>query len=64
MINDNITTGHWIFAAIFMVLFVIYLAWSYQKDAPIHKNYYSGAVYILLGIVTLIFLVFVFFRVF
>ncbi|GCD80422.1 hypothetical protein DES35_103177 [Schleiferia thermophila] len=65
MIGDNITTGHWIFAAVFMVLFVIYLAWSYQKDAPVHKTFFpSGSIYFLLGILTLIFLIFIFARVF
>ncbi|GCD77039.1 hypothetical protein JCM31826_05210 [Thermaurantimonas aggregans] len=64
MINEHITTGHWIFAAVFMTLFVIYLAWSYKKDAPVHKYFYSGTVYLLLGIITLLFLIFVFAKVF
>ena len=35
---ENITTGHWIFAGIFMLAFVGYLIWSYRKDLKLHKT--------------------------
>ncbi|MDZ7849171.1 MAG: hypothetical protein U5L96_21975 [Owenweeksia sp.] len=53
---ENITTGHWIFAGVFMLLFIVYLVWSYRKDLKLHKQHYSGALYILVGLVVLLFL--------
>lgn len=59
---ENITTGHWIFAGIFMFAFVVYLVWSYRKDLKMHKMHYNGAIYLLAGIILLLFLYFVFKR--
>ena len=56
---DNITTGHWIFAGLFMVAFVAYLICSYRKDAGIHKMYYGKGARILLGLVVIIFVLFI-----
>lgn len=56
---DNITTGHWIFAALFMVGFVSYLIWSYRKDAGTHKMHYGKGAKILLGLVVIIFVLFI-----
>lgn len=47
---ENITTGHWIFALIFLTGFATYLVWSYQKDLKTHKKHYRGSIWILLGI--------------
>ena len=56
---ENITTGHWIFAGIFMIGFVAYLIWSYRKDAPIHKMYYGKGAKILLGMIVILFVLFI-----
>ena len=56
---DNITTGHWIFAGLFMIAFVAYLIWSYRKDARVHKMYYGKGARILLGLVVIIFVLFI-----
>ena len=38
---ENITQGHWIFAAIFALVFIIGIAAAYIKDAKIHKIHYK-----------------------
>ena len=38
---ENITTGHWIFAGIFAIAFLIYLFISYRKDLRLHKIHYK-----------------------
>ena len=59
---ENITTGHWIFAGIFMFCFVLYLVWSYRKDLALHRQHYSGALYVFAGLVVVVFLFYVFKR--
>jgi len=59
---ENITTGHWIFAGIFMTAFIAYLVWSYRKDLNLHKIHYSGSFYVLIGIVLILFLFYIFKR--
>lgn len=61
---ENITTGHWIFAAVFLGLFIVYLVWSYRKDLGLHRIHYRGAQYVLLGLITALFLIFIFKRIF
>ncbi len=56
---ENITTGHWIFAAIFMVAFVSFLVWSYRKDSAMHKLYYGKGARVLLVVVVVIFVLFI-----
>jgi hypothetical protein len=56
---ENITTGHWIFAGLFMIAFVAYLFWSYRKDAKIHAKYYGKGARVLLVIVVMIFVLFI-----
>jgi hypothetical protein len=59
---ENITTGHWIFAGVFMVLFMGYLVWSYRKDLRVHKLHYSGVLYFFGSLVVVLFLIYVFKR--
>jgi cbb3-type cytochrome oxidase subunit 3 len=61
--SNSITTGHWIFAATFTLLFLGVLAWSYRKDRTVHQPHFGGSFRILLGIVLLLFVVFIFKRV-
>lgn len=60
---NPISTGHWIFAALFTVLFLGVLAWSYRKDANVHRLHFGSTFRILLGIVLVLFVVFIFKRV-
>ena len=59
---ENITTGHWIFAAIFTVGFSSYLFWSYQKDAEVHAMHYGKSIRFLLSLVVLLFIIYIFKR--
>jgi membrane protein YdbS with pleckstrin-like domain len=61
---ENITTGHWIFAGIFMVAFVGYLIWSYKKDSKTHKLHYGIGAKVLLVMIVAVFLLFIFKRLF
>jgi hypothetical protein len=48
------TTGQWIFAICFIIAFVIIMIFSYGRDKKLHRKYYKGSFWILIG-----FLVFV-----
>lgn len=37
------TTGRIIFAIFFVIAFVIFIVWSYKKDAKSHQFYYKNA---------------------
>jgi hypothetical protein len=43
------STGQWIFAGFFVVAFMIIMIISYRKDKGLHRKYYKGTFYILLG---------------
>jgi cytochrome bd-type quinol oxidase subunit 1 len=43
------TTGQLIFAIFFVIAFVIIMFYSYRKDKKLHKKYYKGSFWILLG---------------
>jgi len=49
-----ISTGQLIFAILFFVAFTVVIIFSYRKDKTLHKKYYKGSVWVLVG-----FLVFV-----
>lgn len=53
------TTGQWVFAALFFVVFVTVIIFSYRKDLKLHRKYYKGSLYILLGFLLFIGLLFV-----
>lgn len=53
------TTGQLIFAALFFIAFVVIIVFSYRKDVKLHRKYYKGTLYILLGFLLFIGLLFV-----
>ncbi|AWG25867.1 hypothetical protein [Flavobacterium kingsejongi] len=53
------TQGQWMFAAFFVVVFVIAMIYSYRKDILLHKRFYKGSYWILIGF--LIFIAILFF---
>lgn len=59
---ENVGTGHWIFAGVFMVVFIGYLVWSYRKDLKLHRIHYQRSSYVLIGLVVILFLIFIFKR--
>jgi len=48
------STGQWIFAAIFAVAFIAIMLFSYRKDKKLHKKYYKGSLWILIGFIVFI----------
>lgn len=46
-----ISTGQLIFAICFFVVFVIVIAISYRKDKKLHKKYYKGNIWVLVGFI-------------
>jgi len=48
------STNQLIFAVLFFIAFVVVMIFSYRKDKKLHKKYYKGSLWILVG-----FLVFV-----
>lgn len=53
------STGQWIFAAIFFICFVIVIIYSYRKDIVLHRKYYKGNIFVLVGFIVFILLLFV-----
>lgn len=45
------TTGQLIFAAVFFVVFVIVIIYTYRKDLQLHRKYYKGTIFILIGFI-------------
>jgi len=41
--------GQLIFAAFFVVVFIIAMIYSYRKDIKLHRKFYKGSYIILLG---------------
>ncbi len=56
---EMFSTGQWIFAALFFVAFVGVIIFSYRKDIKLHRKYYKGTIFILLGFIGFILLLFV-----
>lgn len=50
--------GQWIFAAFFVVTFVVGTIYSYRKDKNLHQKFYKGSSWILVGFLTFIGLLF------
>ena len=52
------STGQLIFAAIFLLVFIVVMVYSYRKDLKLHRKYYRGTTYILIGFI--VFIIFLF----
>ena len=52
---DNITIGHWIFALITSLVYIIFIMWSYWKEKKVYKkfNYRVFSTIIYLGLIFL-----------
>ncbi|AXT53245.1 hypothetical protein D1818_21330 [Aquimarina sp. BL5] len=53
------STGQLIFAGCFVVAFIILMIFSYRKDLKLHRKYYKGSIFILIGFIIFILLLFV-----
>ncbi|MUP44226.1 hypothetical protein E0K83_00515 [Gramella sp. BOM4] len=52
------STGQLIFAGFFVVAFIIIMIFSYRKDIRLHRKYYKGSLYVLIGFIVFILLLF------
>lgn len=52
------TKGQWIVAILFIIAFTVLMIYTYSKDKKLHKTYYKGAFWVLLGFI--LFIVFLF----
>lgn len=46
--------GQIIFAVAFIIVFVIIIVIMYRKDLQMHKTYYKGSLWVLIGLLTFI----------
>ena len=53
------TTGQLVFAIFFFIAFVVVIFFSYRKDLKLHRKYYKGTLYILVGFLLFVALLFV-----
>ncbi|WP_344930638.1 hypothetical protein [Aquimarina addita] len=52
------STGQLIFAVFFVIAFIILMIFSYRKDLKLHRKYYKGSIFILVGFIIFILLLF------
>ncbi|MGY5847073.1 hypothetical protein ACW6QP_06605 [Salegentibacter sp. HM20] len=52
------STGQLIFAGIFLVSFIGVMIFAYRKDLKLHRKYYRGSLFVLLGFIAFIILLF------
>jgi len=52
------TEGQLYFAIFFVISFTVFIILSYRKDKKLHKKYYSGSLFILLGFLVFIAILF------
>jgi hypothetical protein len=55
-----LTTGKMIFAAFFVLVFVLAMLWAYRKDSFINKMHFKGASKILVITILVLLLMFIY----
>lgn len=53
------STGQLIFVIFFVVAFITFMIYSYRKDAKLHTKQYKGSIWVLVGFIAFIALLFV-----
>ncbi len=53
------STGQWIFAALFLICFIIVMIFSYRKDILIHQKFYKGSYKVLFAFIIFIIILFI-----
>lgn len=46
--------GQWIFGILFFIVFTIIMVFMYRKDLKLHKRFYSGSIWVLIGFILFI----------
>lgn len=52
------STGQLIFAGLFVIAFIIIMIYSYRKDIRLHQKYYKGSIFVLIGFIIFILILF------
>ncbi|MER3376266.1 MAG: hypothetical protein RIM83_16625 [Allomuricauda sp.] len=52
------STGQLIFAALFLIVFIAIISFSYRKDKKLHKKNYKGVIWVLVSFVTFVIFLF------
>lgn len=52
------TNGQWVFAALFFIGFLILMFFSYRGDKRLHKKQYRGSLWVLVGFLVFIAILF------
>lgn len=52
------TSGQWIVAIIFVIVFIILMIYSYNKDKKLHIKNYKGVIWVLVGFISFILFLF------
>lgn len=55
-----LTTGKMIFAAVFVVVFIVAMLWAYRKDSFINKIHFKGASKVLVITILVLLLMFIY----
>ena len=50
--------GQIIFGILFFIVFAVFIGLSYRKDLKLHKKYYKGSIWILVGFIFFVILLF------
>ncbi|MDN3724647.1 hypothetical protein QRD02_09645 [Aequorivita sp. SDUM287046] len=50
------STGQLVFAVIVFIAFVILMVYSYRGDKKLHKKYYKGSIWVLMGFIIFVLL--------
>ncbi|GAL81681.1 hypothetical protein JCM19274_526 [Algibacter lectus] len=45
------SNGQMIFGVIFFIVFAIIIGFTYRKDFKLHKRFYSGSIWVLVGFI-------------
>jgi hypothetical protein len=48
---ESVTTGHWIFAGVFALVFIIGIAYAYKDDIRKRPDLFNGSSKFLLGVI-------------
>jgi cytochrome bd-type quinol oxidase subunit 1 len=51
---ENVTTGHWIFAGVFALVFVVGIVYAYKDDIRKRPDLFSGSSKFLLSVILII----------
>ena len=51
---ESVTTGHWVFAGVFAVVFVVGIIYAYRDDIKKRPDLFSGSSKFLLSVILIV----------